>query len=203
MSQSPHLPFIPLSCTAFAGHRRIASGPLAVVALTVRRAQTEATQDVILTFDDATGRVFDFDLRGSDDEIAARFSPLPAEPLDKEEETGEMRGRGRPKLGVVAREVTLLPHHWDWLSTQPGGASVALRKLVEEARRSNEIADRTRKSRDAAYAFMSAMAGDFSGFEEASRALFAHDRPRFESLITGWPEDVRGYIVQLAFTEHI
>src|SRR5579863_6549713 len=111
------------------------------------------------------------------------------------------RGRGRPKLGVVAREVTLLPRHWDWLASQPGGASVALRKLVEEARRANGDRDRHRAARDAAYHFMSAMAGNFNGFEEASRALFADDRGRFGELIAAWPDDIRDHIVALAFSD--
>jgi hypothetical protein len=111
----------------------------------------------------------------------------------------EPRGRGRPKLGVVAREVTLLPRHWEWLGTQPGGASVALRKLVEEARRTSGDRDRSRAARDAAYHFMSAMAGNLPGFEEASRALFADDRRRFAGLIAGWPDDVRDHTVKLAF----
>jgi hypothetical protein len=99
----------------------------------------------------------------------------------------------------VAREVTLLPRHWDWLASQPGGASVALRKLVEDARRINGDRDRHRSARDAAYHFMSAMAGNFKDFEEASRALFANDRQRFGELIAAWPNDVREHIVNLAF----
>jgi hypothetical protein len=113
----------------------------------------------------------------------------------------EPRGRGRPKLGVVAREVTLLPRHWDWLGAQPGGASVALRKLVEDARRANGDRDRQRAARDAAYHFMSTMAGDLPGFEEASRALFADDRRRFAELIADWPVDIRDHIVKLAFRD--
>jgi hypothetical protein len=115
----------------------------------------------------------------------------------------EPRGRGRPKLGVVAREVTLLPRHWEWLGTQPGGASVALRKLVEEARRASGDRDRSRAARDAAYHFMSTMAGNLPGFEEASRALFADDRRRFAGLIAGWPEDIRDHIVKLAFSDRV
>ena len=113
----------------------------------------------------------------------------------------EPRGRGRPKLGVVAREVTLLPRHWEWLGAQPGGASVALRKLVDEARRASGDTDRARAARDAAYHFMSAMAGNLAGFEEASRALFADDRRRFVGLIAGWPDDIRDHIVKLAFSD--
>ena len=108
------------------------------------------------------------------------------------------RGPGRPKLGVVAREVTLLPRHWDWLNAQPGGASVALRKLVEEARRANEGKDRVRQSQEAAYRFMSVMAGNRPGFEEATRALFAGRAGRFDQLIEPWPEDVRHYARKLA-----
>jgi len=94
-----------------------------------------------------------------------------------------------------------LPRHWDWLGAQPGGASVALRKLVEDARRANGDRDRQRAARDAAYHFMSTMAGDLPGFEEASRALFASDRRRFTELIANWPSDIRDHIVMLAFRD--
>jgi hypothetical protein len=109
-----------------------------------------------------------------------------------------VRGRGRPKLGVVAREVTLLPRHWQWLSVQPGGASVAIRKLVEEARKANAGKNRVRRAREVAYRFMSAMAGNLSGFEEATRALFGKDSERFQSLTDSWPRDVRDYARKLA-----
>jgi len=187
--------------TAFEGERRIASGPLADVALAVKHAGTRTT-DPIAIYSDATGRPIDLDLRGSDDEIAARLRrTLPVETAEACDATkpAEPRGRGRPKLGVVAREVTLLPRHWDWLSAQPGGASVALRKLVEEARRSSGDRDRSRAARDAAYYFMSAMAGNLANFEEAARALFAGDRRRLAGLIAGWPDDIRDHIVRLAF----
>jgi hypothetical protein len=102
---------------------------------------------------------------------------------------------------VVAREVTLLPRHWEWLGAQPGGASVALRKLVDEARRASGDKDRERQARDAAYHFMSTMAGNLPQFEEASRALFADDRRRFTGLIADWPVDVRDHIVKLAYSD--
>ncbi|RKP59042.1 DUF2239 family protein [Pararobbsia silviterrae] len=110
----------------------------------------------------------------------------------------EPRGRGRPKLGVVAREVTLLPRHWAWLAAQPGGASVALRKLVEEARRAREADDARRAAKDRAYHFMSAIAGDLPGFEEAIRALYADDRARMDALIVDWPDDIRDHARALA-----
>src|SRR5437868_4854260 len=159
------------SYTAFDGHRRLVSGPLATVALAVRQAAGDATPGTILIFNDATGRAIDLDLRGTADEIRARYAAAPADasaPAGEPTGEGEPRGRGRPKLGVVSREVTLLPRHWDWLATQPGGASVALRKLVEDARRTHAAADRRRDAQARAYHFMSAIAGDLPGFEEAA-----------------------------------
>lgn len=177
-----------VSFTAFNGHRRIASGPLHAVALAIKRTINSGLAGPVLVFDDTTGRAIDIDTRGSDDEITRRFTDLSAP-----------RGRGRPKLGVVAREVTLLPRHWDWLATQPGGASVALRKLVEQATRAHADADRRRAALERAYHFMSAMAGDMPGFEEAARALFAVDEQRLRKLIAEWPHDVREHAITLAF----
>jgi uncharacterized protein len=185
----------PHTFTAFEGQRRLVSGPLREVALAVKRAEQRGSDGVAI-FSDASGRAIDLDLRGSDDEILAR---LPASPGPAALEAAPPRGRGRPKLGVIAREVTLLPRHWEWLTTQPGGASVTLRKLVDAARRANGDKDRSRAARDAAYHFMSAMAGNLPGFEEASRALFADERRRFASLIAAWPDDIRDHIVRLAF----
>jgi hypothetical protein len=177
-----------MTYTAFQGLRKIALGTLPQVAVSVR----DLPQGAYLVFDDATGRQVDLDTRGTPDEISIRYAQEPSP---------EQRGRGRPRLGVTAREVTLLPRHWDWLNSQPGGASVALRKLVEQARRTSGDGDRVRAAQEAAYRFMSAIAGDFPGFEEAARALFAYDRRRFGELIAGWPEDVRDYAITLAFAD--
>jgi hypothetical protein len=182
------------ACTAFVGDRRLASGPLAEVALAVKRAAESGGTVPILVFDDATSRPVDLDLRGSEAEVLARL-PQPAESSAQPEAP---RGPGRPRLGVVAREVTLLPRHWDWLSQQPGGASATLRRLVDEARRAGEDRDRLRRAQEAAYRFMAAMAGDRPGFEEASRALFAADRGRFEALTGAWPADIRDHVRRLA-----
>ncbi len=175
--------------TAFDGVHRLAAGTLQDVAPAVKAAIERGDGGPVLIFNDSTGRPIDIDIRGSVAEVVARYAP-PAEPP---------RGRGRPKLGVVAHEVTLLPRHWDWLSAQPGGASVTLRKLVEEARRANGGKAHTRKAHEAAYHFMLGVAGDLPGFEEATRALFANDRVRFESLIAHWPQDVRVHAIALAF----
>jgi uncharacterized protein len=188
--------------TAFMGLQRLAAGPLAEVALAVMDVSRRPAAPPIIIFDDATGHPVDLDLRGTERDILARL-PQPAADAatddDDDAAAAAPRGRGRPKLGVVAREVTLLPRHWEWLGAQPGGASVALRKLIDEARRAHGDLDRTRAARDAAYHFMSVMAGDLAGFEEASRALFADDRRRFVDMVAGWPDDIRGHVVTLAF----
>lgn len=174
-----------LSCTAFAGDRRIASGPPREVVPAVKAA-TEAGDNVLI-FDDADAKPVEFDLRGDLDAVLARL-PVPVE---------EKRGPGRPKLGVTAREVTLLPRHWDWLAAQPGGASVALRKLVEGALREAEGPDRARKAKEAAYRFMTAMAGDRPAYEAAVRALFADDWAAFDATTAAWPADVREMAARL------
>ena len=191
----------PKCVTAFIDQQRLASGPLAEVALAVMKASRSAAEKTILIFNDANGRPLDLDLRGSERDIVARLPQPAANPPAEDLAVPEPRGPGRPRLGVVAREVTLLPRHWEWLGAQPGGASVALRKLVEAARRASGDLDRSRAARDAAYHFMSAMAGNLPGFEEASRALFADDRRQFVALIAGWPGDIRDHIVKLAFSD--
>lgn len=194
--------------TVFDGDRRIAFGSLSEVALVAKeRVGGDDGPHDVLVFDDATGRVVDLYLVGTPEEVAARYArPLgtpPGTTGDGRKASGASppqgrRGPGRPKLGVVGREVTLLPRHWEWLAAQPGGASVTLRKLVERARKENAGADRVRRAREVAYRFLSAMAGDRPGFEEATRALFAGDEEKFDAETAGWPKDVRGYARKLA-----
>ena len=177
-------------CTAFDGHTMIATGPLAQVAGAVKAAHDAGR--AVLVYRDEDARPIDLDLRG---DLAAVLARLPLEPLRPEP---EKRAPGRPKLGVTPREVTLLPRHWDWLASQPGGASVALRKLVEAALREAEGPDRMRRSREAAYRFMTAVAGDLPDYEEAVRMLFAGDWTVFDARTEAWPVDVRDYARRLA-----
>ncbi len=156
----------------------MATGSLPDVARELKPRIDRQGKDPILVFDNDTGHVVEIDFRGGVEDVVARV-------------TAPVAGPGRPKLGVVGREVTLLPRHWDWLSSQPGGASVALRKLVEEARRANEETDRARLSNEAAYRFLSAIGGNLPGFEEAIRALFAGKRKKFKREMAAWPEDIR------------
>jgi uncharacterized protein len=186
--------------TAFAGDQLIAAGPLRGVALTAWQARAAAPDTPVLIFDDAEQRQVEIDLRGSQAELVRRLAAAPDDftppAATGPEPAVAMRGRGRPKLGVVAREVTLLPRHWAWLNAQPGGASVALRRLVEAARRDG--GDDRRRGQEAAYRFMHAIAGDAPGFEDAARALFAGDLGGFEDAIAAWPRDVREHATMLA-----
>lgn len=186
------------SLTAFAAFNRIASGPRAEVLARLR--SMHFPQDILVrVFDDTTGSRLDLDLRpNANDQASDQATDETSPPAPAEEAAPLTRAVGRPKLGVVAREVTLLPRHWEWLNCQPGGASVALRKLVEEGRRANEGKDSLRASREAAYRFMTEIAGDLAGFEEATRALFAGERARFESLVEPWPDDLREHLAGLA-----
>jgi hypothetical protein len=185
---SPDSPDSSPRLVAFAGFRQIAAGDRTQVVHALRTlAATE--EALIRVFNDATGERIDLDLRPEAQPVP---SPAPAE------EAAAPRPVGRPKLGVVAREVTLLPRHWEWLGSQPGGASVTLRRLIDESRKANEGRVSVRASRENAYRFMSEMAGDFAGFEEASRALFAGDKARFDGLVAPWPEDVRLQLTKLA-----
>lgn len=190
------------SCTAFKGNQRVASGNLLKVAKTVKEILDQDEHAAILIFDDINSELVEVDFRGTMAETLERLEKPTAGIESANASSGtdqrSQRGPGRPKLGVVSREVTMLPRHWDWLNSQPGGASAALRKLVEVARRVNSAKDKVRHSQEAAYRFMSAMAGDFPGFEEVTRALFASDSERFNSLMASWPIDIRDHARKLA-----
>jgi uncharacterized protein len=189
------------STIAFERDRRIAAGKLRDVVRAAREMLEQRKDASILVFDGNTGEPIDIDFRGTVDDVLARLpqdAAVTPAAEHAEPEPLPSRGPGRPKLGVVAREITLLPRHWDWLAQQSGGASVAIRKLIEEARRTGEETDRIRRAQEAAYRFMSAMAGNAPHYEDAIRALFANDPAGFEKCIAGWPEDVRDQSSRLA-----
>lgn len=178
--------------TCFDGHQRIATGDWQTVEQAAEHALKNGAMGSVLIFNDTTGRLTDVESPPIHEADAAQSAA--------DNDRGETsRNRGRPKLGVVAREVTLLPRHWEWLAAQTGGASVTLRKLVEEARRTQQDKNQIRSAQERAYAFISAVAGDLIHFEEASRALFANDKIRFTELISEWSTDVRDYALLLAY----
>ncbi|MBI6565538.1 DUF2239 family protein [Pseudomonas synxantha] len=172
-------------CTAFAGHQRIAAGTYADVAEALSTQALPAGS--FLVFDDTTGTQVDYPW-------PAGYAPQPPAPVESDDEPPAMPSVGRPKLGVIAREVTLLPRHWEWLGQQRGGASAALRRLVDEARTAHASVDQLRQAKEASYRFMSAIGGNLPGFEDASRALFAQDRAGFSHSIARWPVDVQTYL---------
>lgn len=203
---TPHL------YSVFDGARRVATAPLPEAGLAARLALAETPPHPVLVIDDRTGRNVDLDLEGDEGEVARRLARLatslhandaPASALASlpPDAAAEPRGRGRPKLGVIPKEVTLLPRHWDWLATQPGGASVTLRRLVEDAKRHSAAKDRARMAQERAYYFMLAVAGDLPGYEEATRALFAGDHARLAREIAAWPDDIREHALRLAEAE--
>jgi hypothetical protein len=177
--------------TAFLGHRRIGQGTLASVRRAATRARAAAHDTpALLVFDDASGAQIDLDPRGEQPPVSPRTAaPEPA---------AAPRSAGRPKLGVVAREVTLLPRHWEWLSLQPGGASVALRKLVEDARRTQASRSAARAAQERCYRFLQAIAGDLPGYEEGLRALYRGDADAFAEQAAAWPADIREYATALS-----
>lgn len=187
-----------ISCTAFVGRKNIAKGTLAHVVAIVKETLNDKEFAQLLIFDDFTGKPIDIDFRGQTAEVLQRLSNQAGHVTDAEESEPPTRRVGRPKLGVVSGEVTLLPRHWDWLKSQPGGASVTLRKLVDEARRSGENESKVRAAQEASYRFMTAMAGDFPQHEEALRALYAGNQDRFYQLIDDWTPDIRDHIKTLA-----
>lgn len=185
----------------FSGHARIWRGTLVEVALACKAAIEAGTTDKAVIYRVAAGQVVDVSFRGTDAamlrRLRARFGEMPSRVVSEPAPPPTPRKRGRPKLGVVSREISLLPRHWEWLAAQRGGASVTLRKLVEAARKQDAGQTEWRQTIEAAYGFMSDIAGDFENFEESSRALFASDLPRFNSLTTSWPTDIREHLAHV------
>lgn len=199
-------------CTAFLDYQNIMAAPAVEVGIFMLNQLEAGQHGSILCFNDETGRLFDFNFsRGKkgliDDLIQRQLAngqqqalemPVAANAGFEDDEDSAPRGRGRPKLGVVSKEITLLPRHWEWLNAQPAGASATLRKLVEQARKASQTKTREQQAVEAAYHFMHAIAGDLPHFEEASRALFSYDLEKLQGLIQEWPEDVSDYILFLA-----
>jgi len=173
--------------SAFVGEELIASGPLEKMVMGVKSEFDRDASTLFLIFEDETGRQVDFDLRGTLEQVLARAFPRP-----------QKTGPGRPKLGVTSREISLLPRHWAWLEGQPHGASAALRRLIDDARKLGPDEQRSRQAKEALVRMMSAMAGNMPGYEAACRSLYAGDRAEFEHLIQIWPRDIRTYLSRRA-----
>lgn len=171
-----------ISYVAFSNARRVAEGALKNVFPILKRRHDRNASEMVLIFEVDTGRQVDFNLRRSLKDVLEE-QPSPKSP-------------GRPRLGVISREISLLPRHWDWLEQQPGAISAVLRRLVEQAIKTEPGKERARRIRTALSRVLTSVAGDRPNFEEATRALFVGDIGRFESLIEKWPKDIRAYALR-------
>ncbi len=181
---------------AFDGHTALISSNLLAVARHLKQHQESGNLTPVLIFDEDTGRQMDIDISGSDKDLLARFDEDSAN--DSGSEAAKPGKRGRPKLGVVGREVTLLPRHWKWLDSQRGGASGTLRRLIDQARKQSSQADEVRNAQDSTNRFISAIAGDLPGFEDATRALYSGNEAAFKEQVKHWPKDVRKQALKFA-----
>lgn len=181
-----------LTFTAFNGDELIARGALLDVALKLKDRLTKNRGMSFFVFDDRTCKTVEVDLRGTKDDLRNRLRDT------EDNKESPSPGPGRPKLGVICREISLLPRHWDWLNLQPGGASSALRRLVEDAKKRNSPQDRIRMAQEVTYRFMHTMGGNLAGYEEALRSLYSRDRQKFKEHTATWPRDVRKHTWKIA-----
>lgn len=180
--------------TAFEDHKILSKGSLEDVVLKVKKRFEKSPASQIVIYSDATGKSMDFNFHGSEKEVLKRLEVY----TTPESATAVSSGPGRPKLGVISREVSLLPKHWEWLATQSGGASNTLRKLVEESMKKTSGVNTVKTAQERTYKFMSVEAGDLENYEEALRALYRKDKERFSSEIKTWPRDVQKHIIELS-----
>lgn len=189
------------SYTAFHGHELLATGKMVDVALAAKAWQEKHPKARVMVFDDHNGHQIEFDFRGSEEKFLTRLKEMTgtdATTSSTEIDPRVKTGPGRPKLGVVSREIGLLPRHWEWLGQQPEGASAALRKLVEEARKKYAARDEIRRVQDSVQRFMTAMAGDLPNYEEVLRAFYAKDRAKYSKLMAAWPKALRDHALKIA-----
>lgn len=177
--------------TAFDGSKIISQGTLAHIALSLKQKTREQKTATLLVFSDLTGRQIDIDLSGTDKQVLDRLKVYSPQELQAN------TGAGRPKLGVMPREISLLPNHWEWLLNQDGGSSAVIRNLIDEKMKSRSK-DKVKSAQETTYKFLSAIAGDLPNFEEAIRFLYRKDKKKFSELISSWPKDIIKYSMMLA-----
>ena len=179
--------------TAFDGTTRLFRGTFQEVVLKVKERLGRAENSSVLIFSNNTGKTMDFNFQGNVKDTLKRL-----EKFVSTQEPGPISGPGRPKLGVISREVSLLPRHWEWLASQPSGASATIRKLIEEAKKRSSTRNSVKQVQERVYRFMSVIVGDMKGYEEALRALYKADRKNFLLHIQDWPTDVRTHVIEMA-----
>lgn len=183
-----------LNCyTAFEGTDLLFRGNLKEVVLSTKTYLGHRQNTSVLIFCDVTGKTMDFNFHGSKQDVLRRL-----EKYTLAEEPKEPTGPGRPKLGVISREISLLPRHWEWLATQAGGASATIRLLVEDARKKSSDISSVKQMQERVYQIMFVLAGDFQGYEEALRALYKRDSNAFFRNVKSWPKDIQKYLSEVA-----
>lgn len=185
--------------SAFIGTKILKTGPLIEVVLAMKEEVAKDKFAQILCFLDETGAMVDFDLSGTNEQVIAKLLANNTQETKEEQkaETTHTPKSGRPKLGVTAKEVTLLPRHWEWLVAQRGGASATLRRLVELAAKESISVETRKSAQNATYRFLQNIAGDFENYEEVLRAIFADDFEKMRKLMQNWPQDIQNYAQKL------
>ncbi|MBN21814.1 MAG: hypothetical protein CL678_11090 [Bdellovibrionaceae bacterium] len=178
--------------SAFDDKTLLVQGELDDVVIHIKKHLGKSENSSILIFSDSTGATIDFNFQGTKQDVLKRLDMFRS-PKQKSIPSGP----GRPRLGVISREISLLPRHWEWLATQSGGASATLRRLVEEAQKKSSQQVSTKQIQERVYKVMSVLAGDLQGYEEALRALYKKDRKTFFSQIEIWPKDIKKYLKKI------
>lgn len=180
-----------LTYTAFEEFKIVSQGTLDDVAISVKHRLKEQGSSNILIFSDSTGRQIDLDLSGTDKQVLDRLKVFTTSSVQTQS------GAGRPKLGVLPREISLLPSHWEWLLNQEGGSSAVIRNLIDEKMKT-QLIHKNKIAQERTYKFLSAHAGNLPSFEDAVRFLYRKDKKKFMDQISGWPKDVLKYTLSLS-----
>ncbi|MES2802482.1 MAG: DUF2239 family protein [Bdellovibrionota bacterium] len=179
--------------TVFAGFKIISQGNIEEVAIATKKYLKKEDDVRLLIFSDLSGKQMDLDLSGADKDVIDRLSVYKAA-----EASVSVSGPGRPKIGVKPREVSLLPLHWEWLSTQSGGASATIRRLVDEKMKAPTPKDKIKQTQESVYTFLNSIAGDLTNFEDAIRFLYRQDEAKFKDAIADWPKDLKKHTLTLS-----
>ncbi len=179
--------------TAFEGHKLLFRGKLHDVVLKIKKKLGKSDNSSVWIFNDLTGKIMDFNFQGSEKDVLKRLEIFSSEDAKK-----ASTGPGRPKLGVISREISLLPRHWEWLAGQPSGASATLRRLIEDAKKKSQGSHNIKQLQERSYKVMSVLAGDLGGYEEALRALYKRDEKKFYQQMKDWPQDVKDHLNELS-----
>jgi len=187
----------------FVGWELVARGTLDEVVAACRLASAQRPNQRTAFFDDVSGHAVEAPVaptatRSPSEGVSPIVRSAPAAEREASDATGPQRkrGPGRPRLGVVSREVSLLPRHWEWLSAQRGGTSATLRRVIDAARKADGGTTERRRTIDAAHRFLWDIAGDLPCFEELTRALYAEQFQRVADLSCSWPTGVRQQLLR-------